>query len=129
MFKLSKATEYAIILLKNLNEGKGIVLSLGIIAKNNGLPLRFLERVASQLKSKKIIKSKEGLGGGYFLAKNPKLINLREVIKAVEGNKGLVSCIYGKCLSKNKCSHQQVWHKLQIILEKEVAKIKLKDFL
>ena len=129
MFKLSRAVEYSIIFLISLNKAKGVPVSLTKASKTKGLPLKYLEKIAQQLKTKKIIKSKEGTKGGYLLTKKTSQISLKQIITAVEGNKGLVSCIHGQCDLSNICSHRSVWLKLNNVLTKELEKITLKDFL
>ena len=128
MFQLSKAVEYAILFLQALKKKEGKPVSLALIAKSRGLPLKYLERIAGDLKRQNIIKSKEGTAGGYFLAKKPKNITLSEIITSVEGKKGFVTCIYGTCQQEKLCSHKKVWQKLQQALEKELGKISLTDF-
>lgn len=130
MFTLSKASEYAILFLANLvKASKKKPINLKKITHRTSLPYKYLSRIVLDLKKAKIIKSKEGFGGGYFLAKSPKDINLMEVIEAVEGRKGLVSCIHGECPMEKSCLHKEVWHKLQNKLTQEFKKITLKDLI
>lgn len=127
MFQVTKATEYAILLLVSVAKSKNKPLSLAKIAKNKNLPLKYLEKIATQLKEAKILVSKEGVKGGYLLAKPANKISLIDICQAVEGKKGLVSCLYGTCPKENKCFHKKVWIRLQGLLEKEFKKIKLVD--
>lgn len=128
MFTLSKATEYAILFLASLAKNKtDKPVNLRQITKNTGLPYKFLSRIVLDLKKAKIIESKEGVGGGYFLAREPKDISLIDIIEAVEGKKGLVSCIHGECLMEKSCLHKKVWLGLQRKMTQEFGKISLKD--
>lgn len=130
MFTLSKATEYAILFLASLaGFDKSKPVKLKEIIFKTALPYKFLSRIVLDLKKAKIIISKEGLGGGYILAKKPKDISLIDILKAVEGKKGLVDCIHGSCLKEKTCLHKNIWQKLQISIEKEFKKIKLLDLL
>lgn len=130
MFALSKAAEYAILFLADLAKKEADKpVNLRQITKKTGLPYKFLSRIVLDLKKTKIIKSKEGVGGGYSLARKPKDISLIEIIEAVEGKKGLVSCIHGKCFMEKSCLHKKVWQRLQLNLEKELKKIRLTDLI
>ena len=127
MFQISKAVEYAILLLISLEKDKGRPLSLNKIAQEKTLPLKYLERIAGRLKKKNILQSKEGTGGGYVLLKQAEDISLFDIIEAIEGKKGLVSCIHGKCSMENLCGHKKTWQKLQKTLIREFKKITLKE--
>ncbi|MFC1711073.1 RrF2 family transcriptional regulator [Patescibacteria group bacterium] len=128
MFKINRATEYAMLLLVSLLTDKSNKpLPLSYIAKTKNLPLKYLEQIALKLKEKKLIKSKQGSGGGYLLTSEVNKISLKKIIEAVEGKKGLVSCIHGECKLESNCLHKKVWLNLQQILEKELEKITLLD--
>lgn len=126
MFQLTKAAEYAVLLLTSINDQP---LSLREISVKKGLPLKYLEKVACKLKEEGILDSKEGSGGGYFLARKPQEISLIEIVEAIEGKRGLVNCVHGNCDLKHNCQQSLVWQKLQTVLEKEIEKIKLKDLM
>ena len=127
MFKITRAAEYAILLLISLEKNQGKLLSLNKIAKKKALPLKFLEKIASQLKKEGILSSKEGVGGGYYLNKPVEKITLFEILRAIEGKKGLVSCIHGDCALEKCCDHRKVWERLQKKISNEFKKIKLND--
>jgi len=127
VFKITRAAEYAILLLISLEKNQGKLLSLNKIAKKKALPLKFLEKIASQLKKEGILSSKEGVGGGYYLNKPVEKITLFEILRAIEGKKGLVSCIHGDCALEKCCDHRKVWERLQKKISNEFKKIKLND--
>ncbi len=130
MFKISKASEYGILFLAHLAKNQeDQPVKLKNITGKTGLPYKFLSRIVLDLKKAGIVKSKEGVGGGYQLKKKPKEISLCMIIKAVEGEKGLVSCISGQCPMEKKCFHKKIWLKLQKILNQELEKIKLSGLL
>lgn len=126
-FQLAKATEYAILLLVSLNRQKP--LSLRQISKQKQLPLKFLEKIAGQLKNKGLIISKEGVTGGYLLDKSTHEISLRDIIEAIEGKKGLVGCIHGVCSLEKNCFHKKIWQRLQLRLETDLKNIKLTNLI
>lgn len=55
------------------------------IAQAQGIPLRFLLNILSELKLARIVQSQRGAEGGYALARPPEKITLADVIRAVEG--------------------------------------------
>jgi Rrf2 family protein len=55
------------------------------IALREEVPPRFLEQIFQDLKSAKLVGSKRGPNGGYFLVKSPETITVGDVIRAIEG--------------------------------------------
>jgi Rrf2 family protein len=55
------------------------------IAEAQGIPAKFLEHILADLKRAKIVSSARGADGGYWLARDPSLITIADVIRAVEG--------------------------------------------
>jgi Rrf2 family protein len=55
------------------------------LAEAQDIPLQFLEHILLELKHARIIRTKRGVRGGYWLARDPSEITLADVIRAVEG--------------------------------------------
>jgi Rrf2 family protein len=55
------------------------------IAEAQGIPLRFLENILSELRQQGLVQSRRGAEGGYWLARPPREITIAELIRAVEG--------------------------------------------
>jgi Rrf2 family protein len=55
------------------------------IARAQGIPLRFLENILTELRHAGIVDSRRGADGGYLLARPPEEIALADVIRAVDG--------------------------------------------
>ncbi|MEK9146772.1 MAG: Rrf2 family transcriptional regulator [Patescibacteria group bacterium] len=95
MFRLSTRADYGLILLSNLAHSNKLV-SVSSVAKKNKISPKFLSQIAQELKRAGIITAKEGVSGGYTLAKDPKKINLLEVLKVLEGD-----LLVGECFEEN----------------------------
>jgi Rrf2 family protein len=99
---LSKKTQYAFKALTCLTEnyGKGPVL-ISEIARKKKIPLKFLESILLDLKKAKILNSKKGKGGGYFLQKHPGKVTIASIIRLVNGPIALLPCVslyfYERC--------------------------------
>jgi Rrf2 family protein len=59
--------------------------SITEIAKKQGVPKKFLEKIIQDLMRCGLIKSKRGECGGYTLARSPERISFSDVIAAIEG--------------------------------------------
>ena len=125
MFKLSQKADYGLILLSNLARAGGKLTSISSIAQKNKLSSKFLSQVAQELKKAGIITAKEGITGGYILAKKPKEISLLQVLEILEG--GFVE---GKCFEKDhecKCGAKDIWIQMRRGLEESFGKKTVAD--
>lgn len=99
---LSKKTVYAFRALAHLamRYQKGPVRILDI-AREQKIPVKFLETIMNELKIQGMLTSKKGKGGGYNLNIPPKKIPLAKVIRLINGPIALVPCaslyFYDKC--------------------------------
>jgi len=55
------------------------------IATAQEIPLKFLENILLDMKQAGLVRSQRGPDGGYWLAKDPREINVADIIRAVEG--------------------------------------------
>ncbi|HIA56804.1 MAG TPA: Rrf2 family transcriptional regulator [Candidatus Lambdaproteobacteria bacterium] len=95
MLKLSKKTDYAIILLTHLGEAEDPV-SAQEVATHYKLPYPMVANILKQLVSSGLIVSTRGQRGGYVLVE----INLSEIIQATDSNFELVECVHDEELCK-----------------------------
>ena len=91
---LSKKCKYAIHALVYLAERyqQGPV-HIQDIAESQHIPKKFLEAILLELKNSKILHSKKGKGGGYYLYKSPEDVSLVEIIRLMEGAISLLPCV------------------------------------
>lgn len=112
MLHISAKTDYGLLLMVALAEKQNKqALSLRTLAAERRLPYRYLSRIAGQLKDAGLISAKEGVQGGYRLARRPKQITIGEILRALEGDTELVRCHErgGSCPSASMCSLSPFW--------------------
>ncbi|OPB92318.1 Rrf2 family transcriptional regulator [Elizabethkingia occulta] len=68
-------------------------LSTAIIAQEENIPKKFLEQILLELKRAKLVNSKQGIGGGYYLLKSPDEVSLADLYRIFEGPISLTPCI------------------------------------
>lgn len=84
--KLSVKSQYGLqAILELAMNYMGGTIQISAIAKDQNIPLRFLEQLLLTLKKKGMLASQRGINGGYSLAKHPSDITLQEIIEALEG--------------------------------------------
>lgn len=91
---LSKKCKYAIHALVYLAERyqKGPI-HIQEIAEKQRIPKKFLEAILLELRNAKILHSKKGKGGGYYLYKRPEDVNLIEIIRLMDGAIAMLPCV------------------------------------
>jgi len=118
---LSKKTKYAInaLIFLALQPNREPVL-ISAIAKEAGIPKKFLELILLELKNGGILESKKGQGGGYFLRQEASDMSLGHVIRMMSGPLALVSCVSksayvpcAECGDEMTCALKGVMHQLQ----------------
>ena len=99
MLKLSKKTDYAIILLTHLGEVNTPV-SAQKVAEHYQLPYPMVANILKLLVSSGLIKSTRGQLGGYLLARPAENIILSEIIQVTDNPFTLVECVHDEDLCK-----------------------------
>ncbi|MBS1950782.1 MAG: Rrf2 family transcriptional regulator [Cytophagales bacterium] len=91
---LSKKCKYAIHALVYLAEKyqEGPV-HIQEIAEKKHIPKKFLEAILLELRKAKVLGSKKGKGGGYYLDQKPTAINLMDIIRLMDGAIAMLPCV------------------------------------
>jgi Rrf2 family protein len=66
---LNKKLDYGLVLIERLKAVNGAFLDAKTVAKDQGLPPTYMEKVAQELKQAGWLASRRGSGGGYALLK------------------------------------------------------------
>lgn len=99
MLKLSKKTDYALILLSHLATHQ-LPISAQELASIYHLPQPMVANILKLLASTKIIESKRGQQGGYCLRRDPQTLSIAEIIGVTDHNFNLVECAEEDCTCK-----------------------------
>lgn len=101
MIRLSRSTDYALIALSDLAAlPADETLSARRVAADRGLPADLVAKILQGLRRAGLVSTRQGVLGGYRLARPPGEVPLIEVIEAVEGPLALVEC----GLDEHNCS-------------------------
>jgi Rrf2 family protein len=89
--------------------------SIAEIAKQQGVPRKFLEKIIQDLIRAGLIKSKRGSSGGYQLTRSPEKISFCDVIEAIEGPVAVNICMdqHLSCDQMPRCTMIGVWSEVQ----------------
>lgn len=130
MVVFSTKADYSLILLAELGRSSDF-LSLGKIAKKKMLPYRYVSRIAAELKRAGLIESKEGVTGGYRLAKRPEQITAMEVLRVFDDGVSAVRCIaHGRtCPRSESCEMKSRWDRMQNEIVTVISRYTLADLM
>jgi Rrf2 family protein len=91
--------------------------SINAIAESEAVPRDFLAKILKDLTTAGLLRSYQGVHGGYQLAKSPAQISVLDVIEAIDGPLGLNLCVRGEhnCERKDAghCGMFPFWEKTQ----------------
>ena len=91
---ISQKAKYAFKALIHLaRQPKGETIQIDDIAREAGVPRKFLEHILLDLKHRGMIASRRGRAGGYALIKLPTEITIGQVLRAIDGPIAPLSCI------------------------------------
>ena len=108
MIRMSKLTDYAIVLLAHLARSER-TLTAQELASRSGVPLPTVSKLCKELSRAAIVVSHRGRHGGYSLARPAEDISVAEIVEALEGPISLTECgtpggdpcgIEASCLAK-----------------------------
>jgi FeS assembly SUF system regulator len=140
MFRLSKLTDYGIVILAELArhtlEGQSDgecdslpSLSARELATSVDLPLPMVSKVLKTLTRSGALESQRGTKGGYSLARHPDELSVTEMISALEGPVALTQCSEGPavCDLEATCAMRGPWRIINDVVHEALASISLAD--
>ena len=129
MLRLSKLTDYAVVVLVRLSQGAGVQTSPGIAAAT-GIPEPTVAKVLKTLASRGLVVSQRGARGGYRLARPIGEIAVAEVIGAIDGPIALTACVDGAsagCDVLQLCPLRGRWDLVNAAIREALTAISLED--
>jgi len=132
---LSKRAKYAIKALLCLYDNKETSpLSAKVIAEQQNIPFKFLEKILRELRQHRLIKSERGAVGGYIFLKDPETIRVVDIMRIVDGPIALIPCVsenfYEKCeecTSEETCRIRKLFNQLRNqmlpVLDKSIVEL------
>ena len=140
MFRLSKLTDYGIVILAELarsatgDEASPAGdpkpnLNARELAQHVDLPLPVVSKVLKALTRAEILDSQRGTKGGYSLARKPEDLTVAEMIAALDGPLALTQCSEGPsiCDHEATCAIKSPWQVINDVVQNALASITLAD--
>ncbi|MCB8874999.1 SUF system Fe-S cluster assembly regulator [Acidisoma silvae] len=129
MLKLSKLTDYAVVVLVRLGDDFALQTSGGIAAAT-GVPEPTVAKVLKIMTTAGLVCSQRGARGGYRLAKPLSAIPVADVITAIDGPIALTACVEHSpaiCDSSALCPVKGRWDRVNSAILDALSGISLAD--
>jgi FeS assembly SUF system regulator len=91
MIRMSKLTDYAIVVLAHLARAEATVTAQEL-ARRSRVPLPTVSKLCKELSRAGLVVSHRGRRGGYSLSRGPEAISMAQVVEALEGPISLTEC-------------------------------------
>jgi len=129
--QVSRTLDYAVRSLIYMGNHEVPRMSMKEISEAQHIPQNYLAKIMRRMVERGLIRSMVGPEGGYFLRRDPKDINLRDIYEAVEGELRVIDCMDQDevCALYDNCTQLPVWDKLQVTMIKLLEKTSLEDLL
>lgn len=131
MFQVNAKTDHGLLIMLELAQNYGSIQSLSALALNLKVSSSYLSQIAKSLQLAGLIKSKEGVGGGYFLSRRPSSISILEVLESLSGEIK-IRCGHAKnknCPHLKSCQLKSMWPIVLNDIKKSLAKRSLASLL
>lgn len=127
--KFSTKAEYGLKAMANLAKNEGQSKNIKMIAREESISVKYLERLLNVLRKQGLVESFKGASGGYALKKPAGKISVADIVIALEGPIAPMKCVGKTCRMEHSCSSKVVWEVLGAQIEKTLGNIKLSNLI
>lgn len=129
MIRITKQTDYGIVLLTHLAAHPVRTFNSPELAAETGLPLPMVSKTLKLLAREGLLASHRGVRGGYGLAEPATEITMTRVISALEGPIAITECIdtSGECSHEQVCPTRSNWQRINHALKEALDRISLAE--
>ncbi len=134
MFRLSKITDYGILLLSHMagsdaREGAPVIYNARELADHVDLPLPVVSKILKSLAREGVLESHRGARGGYSLKTDAERLTVAQMITVLEGPVAMTECAAseGLCLHEESCAMRSPWQLINHVVKNALEGITLAD--
>lgn len=129
MLRISKLTDYGVLVLNELADVGAVQLSSEELAAKTGLSMPTVRKVMKALVDSGLVLAQRGARGGYRLSRAAAQIRILDVVQAFEGPVALTECSSDEdlCDITASCSLSSSWGGVNQLLIKVLTRVTLQD--
>jgi FeS assembly SUF system regulator len=126
MLRISKLTDYAIVLMAELTQS-GELLSAHALAERVHIEAPTAGKVLKLLAGAGLVESVRGASGGYRVTRPAEDISVAEVIAAIEGPIAMTECSVepGLCHQESSCNLRSNWQQISVAVARALDAVTL----
>jgi FeS assembly SUF system regulator len=131
MFRITRLTDYGVLLMSELAQTEERVLNAAALAARAHLPAPSVSKILQLLLRDGLLTSVRGAGGGYRLTRPAAEISIRDIIVALEGPIALTECSldHNQCEQQEYCNTRGNWHVINQVVRGTLGDISLADMI
>lgn len=130
MIKLSKMTDYGVVIMSEMARIEGRVMTAPDLSLYTGLTVPTAAKILRILTKNKLLTSIRGAHGGYRLDRKPSDISIAEVVRVLEGPVAVTSCVdesHEDCSVEECCPMRGGWEKINRAINAALEEVTLAD--
>ncbi len=129
MLRLTKLTDYGILLMTHMASSEQGRFTAGGLAEITRIPAPTVSKILQMLLHEGLLDSTRGAKGGYSLSRSPTDININEIIQVFEGSLALTECNLdsSSCDQHDVCSTSGNWKRINRAVGQALQDISLSD--
>ncbi len=130
MFRLNRLTDYAIVVMGQMDSHPDEVLNAAEIARGTGVPAPTVAKLMTTLAHVGLVSSQRGVAGGYRLDRPAADISVAEIIAEIEGPIALTACVEGAdyhCDVEAVCPMCGNWNTVNQAIQEALQRVTLAD--
>ncbi|MFM2322463.1 MAG: iron sulfur cluster assemblytranscriptional regulator SufA [Pseudomonadota bacterium] len=131
MLRLSKLTDYAIVIMAYLAQHPGLAINAKTIAEHTGIALPTASKLLKRLSASQLLLASRGVKGGYQLALLATDISLGKLIQTLEGQIALTECNHTarQCTLERQCTIRDNWRRISAFIQNTLMQISLAELI
>jgi FeS assembly SUF system regulator len=132
MIRLSRLTDYAIVIVAELSSAPGTMLAAATLSAKTGIPEPTVAKVLKILARNNIITSARGVNGGYVIDRPATAVSIAELVEAVNGPINLTACADDAepdCMVADMCLMRGRWGTVNAAIHAAFSAVMLSDMI
>lgn len=111
MIRITKQTDYGIVLMTHLAQAREAQQSAPDLAEELRIPLPMVSKILKILAREGLLASHRGVRGGYSLARPASEITVDQIVGSLEGQIAMTECVedHHDCARESFCSVRGNW--------------------
>ena len=131
MLRITKMTDYAVLILANLALYDNKMLTAKEIASETHISLPTTQKILKKLSRKNLVISKQGVSGGYSLDPETKKLSVATLLEKLDGDLSITQCSSNddQCEVEDFCNIGNAWQMINQRVQWALNDITLGDLI